>query len=138
MGEKVCSQREKGMKVFIVDDSAIVRERVTAMLSEIKGVVVIGQAQNYNEAIIAIPKLKPDVVILDIRMIGGNGIKVLENIKKDKFPPIVIMLTNYPYPQYRKRCMEAGADFFFDKSTEFERVIEVCQSLKRKFAKKVA
>ena len=67
-------------------------------------------------------------------MPGGNGIKVLENIKKGKFAPSVIMLTNDPYPPYRQKCMDAGADFFFDKSTEMEQVIEVCQSLKNKSA----
>ncbi len=39
------------------------------------------------------------------------------------------MLTNYPYPQYRKKCMDAGADFFFDKSTEFHKVIDVLKQV---------
>ena len=39
------------------------------------------------------------------------------------------MLTNYPYPQYKKKCMDAGADFFFDKSREFEKVIEVLSGI---------
>jgi CheY-like chemotaxis protein len=74
---------------------------------------------NKNEALEAvdfIPKLKPDVVILDVRMPGKNGIDVLKQIKTDESPPIVIMFTNYPYPQYRDRCLQAGADFFFDKT----------------------
>jgi DNA-binding NarL/FixJ family response regulator len=37
------------------------------------------------------------------------------------------MLANYPYPQYRKKCMEAGADFFFDKSSEFDQIVTVCK-----------
>lgn len=117
------------MKVLIVDDSALVRERLTTMLSEIKGVVVTGQANNSQEAIIAVSKFKPDVVILDIRMPGGNGIDVLFKVKKDKSSPVIIMLTNYPYPQYRKKCLDAGADFFFDKSTEFEIVAKVLKKM---------
>ena len=117
------------MKVFIVDDSKIVRDRLVILLSDLKKIEVIGQAKSTRQAIVAIRKLKPDVVILDIRMRDGNGIEVLANIKKDKSSPVIIMLTNYPYPQYRKKCLDAGADFFFDKSTEFERVIEVCQDL---------
>ncbi len=117
------------MKVFIVDDSAILRERLISMLSEIKGIEIAGQAQSAREAINSIRDLNPDVVILDIRMPGGNGISVLQNIKKDKPPPIVIMFTNYPYPQYRKKFMDAGADFFFDKSTEFDNLIEVFKQL---------
>ena len=119
------------LRVFIVDDSAVIRERLETMLSELKGIGIIGQAKGSTEAEEAIPKLKPDVVILDIRMHGGNGIDVLKNIKKDKNPPLVMMLTNYPYPQYRKKCKDAGADFFFDKSTEFEKVTEVFKKLTR-------
>ncbi|MEW6376151.1 MAG: response regulator transcription factor [Thermodesulfobacteriota bacterium] len=99
------------------------------MLSELKGVEIIGQAESPKEAIEGIRKLKPNVVILDIRIPGGNGIDVLKEIKKDKPAPMVIILTNYPYPQYRKKCMDAGADFFFGKSTEFERIPEVLKKL---------
>ena len=122
-------KRRKIVRVFIVDDSAILRERLITMLSELKGIQVIGQAKSSTEAEEAIPELKPDVVILDIRMHGGNGIEVLKNIKKDKNPPLVIMLTNYPYPQYRKKCGDAGANFFFDKSTEFEKITKVLKRL---------
>jgi len=117
------------MKVLIVDDSKVVRERLITMFSELKGVEVIGQAEDSAEAVEAIQKSKPEAVILDIRMPGGSGIDVLKRIKKEKPNLLVIMLTNYPYPQYRKKCMDAGADFFFDKSTEFEKVIEVFRNL---------
>ncbi|GAI28344.1 unnamed protein product, partial [marine sediment metagenome] len=59
----------------------------------------------------------------------GNGIKVLEAIKKNLQSPKVIIFTNYPYPQYRKRYMDAGADFFFDKSTEFEKLVDTVKYL---------
>jgi len=117
------------MKVFIVDDSALVRERLIAMISEHPEIEITGQAENAQEATNSIRKLKPDVAILDIRMPGGNGIEVLRNIKKNSSAPTVIILTNYPYPQYRKKCMEAGADYFFDKSTEFQKIIEVIKKL---------
>jgi len=120
------------MKIFIADDSAVVRERLIEMLSELPGIEIIGQAQDGLEATNLIKKLNPDVVILDIRMPRENGIDVLQNIKRDKQAPIVIMLTNYPYPQYRKKCMEAGADFFFEKSTEFEKVMEVVKKVKQR------
>ena len=117
------------MKVFIVDDSALVRERIITMISEHPGIEIIGQSKNAQEGINSILKLKPDVVILDIRMPGGNGIEVLKNIKKNNSPPTIIILTNYPYPQYRKKCIEAGADYFFDKSAEFHKIIEVLKKL---------
>lgn len=117
------------MKVFIADDSEVICERLKEMLSELSEIEIVGQAKDGIQATNLIEKLNPDVVILDIRMPGGNGIDVLENIKKDNPALIVIMLTNYPYPQYRKKCMKAGADYFFDKATEFERVTEVLKEL---------
>lgn len=117
------------MKVFIVDDSACVLERLVTLLSELAEIEVIGQAKDASEAEKSILKLKPDVVVLDIRLPGGNGIGVLESIKKYKPAPVVIMFTNYPYPQYRQKCLAVGADFFFEKSTEFEKVSEVLKKL---------
>jgi DNA-binding NarL/FixJ family response regulator len=117
------------LKVFIADDSALVRERLAELISEIEGAEVVGQAGDAREALEGIQRLRPDVVILDIRMPGGNGIQVLEAIKKSAAAPGVIMLTAFPYPQYRKKCLEAGADYFFDKATEFEQVAEVLKKM---------
>jgi DNA-binding NarL/FixJ family response regulator len=117
------------VKLFIVDDSEIVIERLKTMVSEVKEIEIIGQATNPFDAINGIRTLHPDAVILDLQMPGGSGIGVLLSVKRDNSAPVVLVLTNYPYPQYRKKCMEAGADFFFDKSTEFERVPEVLNRL---------
>ena len=117
------------MKVLIVDDSELMRKRLSEMISQVEGVEIVGKAERSQEAIEAIQKLKPNVVILDIKMPGGNGIGVLEHIKKNNTNTKVIMFTNYPYPQYRKKCMDLGADYFFDKSTEFEEVVEVLRGL---------
>ncbi len=117
------------MRLFIADDSEILRVRLIDMLSEIEGIEIVGQAQESLEAIESIQELNPHVVILDIRIPRINGIKVLEALKKDDGSPTVIMFTNYPYPQYRKRCMDSGADFFFDKSTEFEKLIDTVKYL---------
>ena len=118
------------MKVFIVDDSSVVRERLVAMLSEHPEIEIVGQAHDAFSALEAIPHLKPDVVILDIYMPGSaTGMYVLERIGRERDAPTIIMLTNYSYEQYRKRCLAAGAAFFFDKSTEFEKVPEVLMAL---------
>lgn len=117
------------MKVFIVDDSAIVRERLVEMLSEIKGVEILGEARDGVEAIEAICRVHPDGVILDVRMPGRNGIKVLEDIKRNQPAPVVLMLTNFPYLQYRKKCLDAGADGFLDKSIEFHKMAEALKFL---------
>jgi DNA-binding NarL/FixJ family response regulator len=118
----ILSSASHNVKVFIADDSAIVRERLVTMLDELVGIDLVGQAGNVSQAINAIRRLKPDAVILDIRMPGGSGINVLQAIKQAVPAPMVIVLTNYPYPIYRERCLQVGADFFLDKSTEFDQI----------------
>jgi len=116
------------MKVFIADDSAIVRERVISILSDLDDIEIIGEAQNADEAVENVLKLKPDVVIMDIRM-PGSGISALQKIKNRKDAPITIMFTNYPYEQYKKKCMEIGAEYFFSKSEGIVKIIEVLNQM---------
>lgn len=112
-------------KVFIVDDSAIVRERLITLLAEVPNVTIAGEAEMARDAIAGIKRQQPDIVVLDISMPGGSGIQVLEAVKKAQPAPVVIMLTNFDHPQYRQRCMQLGADHFLDKSSNFERVIDI-------------
>jgi DNA-binding NarL/FixJ family response regulator len=116
------------MKVFVADNSVILRKQIIDLLSELHGIEIVGQAQVASEALRAIRELKPDVVTLDIQISGG-GIDALKKIKRDGSAPIVIILTNSTSPPYRKSSMEAGADFFLDKSTEFQEVRGIIQAL---------
>ena len=116
---------QKKINVFVVDDSEIVRDRITSMLSEVPAINIVGYADNPLSATEAIVKSRPDVVILDIFLTGGSGIHVLKSIRGKKITAKVIMLTNYAQEEYRKKCFEEGADFFFDKSIEFDRVVDV-------------
>lgn len=117
------------MRVFIADDSNALRAQIKEILAEIKGIEVVGQARDAPEALESIRKLRPDVVILDIKMPSGDGITVLEPIRKEKIPATVIIFTNYPYLQLRKKYFDAGADFFFYKAIEFEKLFTVLKKL---------
>jgi len=125
MKAQVCS------KVFVADDSPIVRERLISMLTELPNVEIVGETGGALEAIDSIRRLKPTAVVLDISMPGGGGMSVLETIKKDDGAPMVIMLTNFSNEPYRRRCLQLGADYFFDKSSEFEKVIQVLRKARR-------
>lgn len=114
--------------VFLVDDSPVVRDRLAGMISEIPRVRVVGQADIAFEAIAAIRRLRPAVVVLDISMPGGSGIYVLETIKRENPAPQVIMLTNFTHDEYRQKCLRLGADHFFDKTTEFEKVLDILRA----------
>ena len=119
------------MRVLIADDSVVIVQRLVTMLKDMDGIDIVGHAGTVAEALQAVRTLKPDVFILDMRMPGGSGIDVLESMKRDQVTPIVLVLTNYHYPQYRKKCVEHGARFFMDKSTEFQSVGAVLSSLIR-------
>lgn len=118
--------------VFIADDSALVRERLATLVSESERSEVIGQAGNAPEAIEAIQRLVPDVVILDVRMPGGSGLQVLEAIKSTGTSPVVIMITAFPYPQHEKRCLQAGADYFLDKAAGFIRIPDLLEQVQER------
>jgi DNA-binding NarL/FixJ family response regulator len=117
------------MKVLIVDDSQVLARCLRSSLADVAGLEIVGHADCVADGILEIRKAKPDVVILDIRMPDGSGIEVLESLKMHPSPPTVIMLTNYNFPQFRRKCLESGARYYFDKSTEFHRVGEVLRSL---------
>lgn len=117
------------MRVFIVDDSVLIQNRLKSLAASIENVEVVGQGYNVSDGIRGIEELGPDAVILDIRMPGGSGLDVLDALKHGDHKPIFIILTNYPYPQYRKIAYEKGAKFFFDKSLEFEKVTDALEDI---------
>jgi CheY-like chemotaxis protein len=117
------------LKVFLADDSQLVRDRLKEVFAEKGSIDVIGESANAVDAMQAIRRLSPDVAILDIRMPGGGGMPVLKDIKTREHSQVVIVLTSYPYPQYRQTFMAAGADYFFDKTRDIQRLCDVLVEL---------
>jgi DNA-binding NarL/FixJ family response regulator len=124
---------EKSMKVFITDVSHVFRKKLIEMLCELEGVEIVGQAEDAQEALKAIRALPPDVVTLDVSILGGSGIEVLMEIKKDRLASVVIMLTNHSSLPYRKKYMQAGADFFVDKANEVFEMRRIIEELLQRF-----
>ncbi len=123
------SVSEGRMNLLIVDDSDFIRERLVAIFEDSEKIGVVYQARNSYEAIEQLNAFSPEMVLLDIRIPGDNGIKVLEKFKKLRPETWIIMLTNYPYEQYRKRCLELGADYFFEKSEDMNEIFNLCENL---------
>ncbi len=117
------------MKIFIADDSRAVVERLADLLEEVPGTQLVGQAGDVPEAIRGIQKMKPDALILDLQMPGGSGLDVLRAIRTDHPCLYVLICTNYSHPQYREQCLSAGANFFLDKSAEFEKIPAILSEL---------
>ncbi len=110
------------MKVVIADDSSLLRERIKSLLESCDNVDVVAEAKNGIDALNLIMEEEPDLVFLDIRMPEMNGFEVLKKIKELEIKTRVCILTNYAFPQYRKRCLEEGADYFLDKNTDFQQI----------------
>ncbi|MBI2083822.1 MAG: response regulator transcription factor [Deltaproteobacteria bacterium] len=121
------------MRVFIADDSSLMRDLLKSIISTIPGCDLTGEAKDSKEALQWLLKQTCDVAILDICMPGASGILVLELVKKLQPDLIAMILTNYPEAPFRKRCLAAGADFFFDKSKDFQKVGETLQALIARF-----
>jgi DNA-binding NarL/FixJ family response regulator len=117
------------MRAFIVDDSAIVRMRLAELLATDTEVTVVGQAGTVAAALQEIPRLQPEFVLLDIQLPDGDGISVLQAVKRMTPAPAVVMFTNYADQCYRQRCEIAGADCFLDKSKQFDQIPEVLRTL---------
>jgi DNA-binding NarL/FixJ family response regulator len=108
------------VKVFLADDSSIIRLRLVALLCELAWVDIVGKGQSGLDAIEGTLAFEPDVLILAMPMPEGSGFDALKRIKQHADAPIVIVLTNHP--EFRQSCLDAGADFFLDKSIEFDQV----------------
>jgi DNA-binding NarL/FixJ family response regulator len=118
------------MRVFVVEDSAPIRERLIEMIVEIDGFEVVGQAATFNEAISGIRRTQPDVAIFDIQLAAGTGIDALAEAKRERPGLRAIVLTNYATPQHEKASIDAGAEYFLDKSADFEKIAEILDSMK--------
>jgi DNA-binding NarL/FixJ family response regulator len=95
------------------------------MLNDVDGVSVVGEAETPLDAIEGILARRPNCVVLDFQLLGGTGVEVLRKVHPAAPEIEFIVLTNHPNAQYRRICMEAGATFFFDKSTEFGKIKDV-------------
>ena len=113
------------MEIFLVEDSAIVRERLEAMLAGVPGASVVGHAGGATEALRSILEKRPDLVVLDVQLAEGSGFDVLRELHARAPELKVVMLTNYSSDPYRQIAERFGARAFLDKTREFERVREV-------------
>lgn len=119
----------KKIKVLIVDDSNIVVERLSGLISEMSSVGSVLISNSFNQAVDLINLELPDAVLLDIQLTGKNGIELLAFVKSN-YPQIkTLIVTNRVSAYYKKLCKELGADGFIDKSTEFEKIPGIIEVL---------
>jgi two-component system response regulator DevR len=119
------------VKVYIVEDSELIRQRIDRLISFVEDVEIVGFSDNIDEGIDSIKCIKPHVVILDISVEKVKGLKMISSIKHIDPAPHVIMFTNYDFESYREKSFEHGADYYLDKSNDFEKIASILENVKR-------
>lgn len=97
------------IRIVLVDDQAIVREGLRSLLSPEPDMSVVGEAGSGQAALAIVPRLDPDIVLMDVRMPGLDGLTTLEKLKAIAPDISVIMVTLYDDPDYLYRAVSAGA-----------------------------
>ncbi len=120
------------LKVFLVEDSVSVRERLVDFLVEPGEVEIIGYAETEAASVARLQQERVDVAIVDLNLKAGSGFGVISAVRSQypSAPPTIVVLTNYAFPEYEVACRERGADFFFDKSTQFGSVKALLSDLR--------
>jgi DNA-binding NarL/FixJ family response regulator len=117
------------MKVLLADDSGLILERLKEMLSMHEKAEVVASLKNGKDALEALRILKPDLAIVDLKMPGLSGLEVLNEIRKEDNTIKFIILTFYSSDYYRQQAIEAGADYFFNKADDFDKVSLVVEDM---------
>ena len=115
--------------ILIVDDSLIITERLQVMLRGLNNAGAVESAGDYSQAVRWLQHTFFDIVCLDINLPGKSGIELLRHIKAAYPRIVVIMLSNQSSDYYRTICKKLDADYFLDKSTEFDKVPFIISSL---------
>ena len=109
-------------KVFLVEDSPPVLERLIPLLGALPNTRIVGHAAGADEAARAILAARPDLVVLDLRLAQGTGFDVLIELHGKATAIDVYVLSSFSYAPYRRQAEQLGALTFFDKSTDMERL----------------
>jgi len=117
------------IKVLIVDDHAILRDGISALLSLAADIEVIGEAENGREAIDRARQLAPDVVLMDIAMPAMDGLEATRHIHKESPQMKVLTLTQYDDREHLLSLLEAGAEGFISKTAASSELASAIRSV---------
>jgi DNA-binding NarL/FixJ family response regulator len=124
---EVMTTREATTKVFIVDDHPVVRLGLKTMFDSEESISVIGMASTAREAITEVLRLRPDVVLMDLRMPEMEGTEAIAELRRVQPDVRILVLTNYESDEYISRALQAGALGYLLKSTPQEEIVQAVQ-----------
>ncbi len=120
------------VKVMIVDDQQLVREGLASLLILQDGIEVIGTAENGRDGLIAYRELKPDVVLMDIRMPIMDGITAVERILQENSEANILMLTTFDDEEYVLKSLKAGALGYVKKNISLDDLAKAIHMVKNR------
>jgi DNA-binding NarL/FixJ family response regulator len=119
------------LKIFLVEDSILVRRRLATLMGLIDGVEIVGEAEDSSRALSGIVASQAHVAVLDLHLAGSSGMDVLTALARSGRPVIPIVLTNHCTAPVRQACLSAGAKYFFDKTSEFKLALDTIEKIAR-------
>jgi len=111
------------VKVFLAEDSSLIRDRVTDLL-QVGAMKVVGYARTPQTAIDGILAARPCVVVLDVQLKGGSGLQVLRAVRQAAPDIAFVVFSGNSDTAYRKLYLGAGAETFLDKSTQSDQLVQ--------------
>lgn len=112
-------------KIALVDDSALIRASLREMLGDMPNFEIVGEYDHAGEAIAGITARPAEIILLDIRLRGGNGMQVLEHFKQSLPDAIVIVFSSQSDRLNRERALAAGANMFLSKTDDIEQLHDI-------------
>ncbi len=119
------------LRVYLVEDSPIIRANLIETLEELAPIDVVGSAESEEEALDWIDAHGHgwDMLIIDMFLKSGSGLSVLRHCQDRGPARKAVVFSNYATPDLKQRCLELGADAVYDKSNEIDALIDYCASL---------
>lgn len=119
------------MKILLVEDSPILRERLRGIISAIPMASLVAETDNAEDARSLLDGHRPEVAVIDLRLRNGSGLSLLEHVRAMHAATTLIVLTNYAQAEYQEKCFELGAHYFFDKSKDIDAFTRLLTDLGR-------
>ncbi|HEX9474772.1 MAG TPA: response regulator [Steroidobacteraceae bacterium] len=117
------------LKILLVEDSAVLADRLSEMLRHIPGVTLVDTVDSERAAVSIARSQQIDVMILDLHLRQGTGFGVLRALADQPRSAVAIVLTNYALPQYQRAASALGVRYFLDKAREFERIPDALREI---------
>jgi DNA-binding NarL/FixJ family response regulator len=111
-------QTKAPIKVYLIDDQAMIRAAFRSLLNQREGMVVVGDNGDARQALTEIPELRPDVIMLDITMPGLSGIDAIAQIRKVWKRAKIVMLTHHEGQTFVEQSLRAGAEGYLSKDSD--------------------